>query len=58
MRAKGAVVDTVLFLALAFGAVALTGEAIGGQLLVKVAYVALPVALVGGWWRGRAVSQR
>jgi uncharacterized PurR-regulated membrane protein YhhQ (DUF165 family) len=50
--AVGALVDTVLFLALAFGAAALTWQAVGGQLLVKVVFVAVPVALLGGWLRG------
>jgi len=57
--AVGALADTALFLSLAFGLSALTGQAIGGQLLVKVGLVAVPVALVGGYLRGRrAVSVR
>lgn len=52
--AVGAVVDTCLFLVLAFGPAALTPQALAGQLVAKVLYVAVPVALIGGRWR-RAV---
>jgi queuosine precursor transporter len=53
--AVGAVVDTILFLWIAFGWGALTGQALAGQLLVKVVWVAIPLALIGGVVRGRAV---
>jgi uncharacterized PurR-regulated membrane protein YhhQ (DUF165 family) len=49
----GAIVDTLLFLSLAFGLAALTGEAVGGQLVGKVLWVAVPVAIVGGHIRNR-----
>lgn len=49
----GAVIDTALFLAIAFGAAAVTGEAMAGQLVGKVLWVAVPVAIVGGWLRTR-----
>lgn len=51
----GATVDTALFLGIAFGVAALTGEAITGQLVGKVLWVAVPVAIIGGWLRGRRV---
>lgn len=49
----GAVIDTVLFLGVAFGAAALTPQALAGQLVGKVLWVAIPVALVGGVIRSR-----
>ena len=52
----GAVVDTLIFLSLAFGVAALTGEAVAGQLVGKVLWVAVPVAIVGGWIRNRRKS--
>jgi uncharacterized PurR-regulated membrane protein YhhQ (DUF165 family) len=53
----GAVIDTAIFLGLAFGLAAVTAEAMGGQLVGKVLWVAVPVAIIGGWLRnrGRAV---
>lgn len=49
----GAVIDTILFLGIAFGLAALTVEAVTGQLVGKVLWVAVPVAVVGGWLRSR-----
>jgi len=49
----GAIVDTALFLGLAFGAAAITPQAITGQLIGKVLWVAIPVALFGGIMRSR-----
>lgn len=51
----GAVVDTALFLGVAFGAAAITPAAMAGQLVAKVLWVAVPVALVGGVIRSRRV---
>lgn len=45
-QAVGAVVDSLVFLSLAFGVSALTVETLAGQLLVKVVWVAVPVALL------------
>jgi uncharacterized PurR-regulated membrane protein YhhQ (DUF165 family) len=52
----GSVIDTVLFLAIAFGAAALTPQALAGQLVGKVLWVAIPVALIGGVIRSRQAS--
>ena len=49
----GSVIDTVLFLAIAFGVAALTPQALAGQLVGKVLWVAIPVALIGGVVRSR-----
>jgi uncharacterized PurR-regulated membrane protein YhhQ (DUF165 family) len=49
----GAVVDTALFLSIAFGWAAVTAESMGGQLVAKVLWVAIPVALIGGFIRSR-----
>ena len=49
----GAIIDTILFLGIAFGVAALTTEAITGQLVGKVLWVAVPVAIIGGWLRKR-----
>ena len=49
----GAVVDTALFLGIAFGLSAITLSAMTGQLVGKVLWVALPYAVIGGWIRSR-----
>lgn len=49
----GAVVDTALFIGIAFGAAALTWPVMAGQLVGKVLWVAIPVALIGSIARGR-----
>jgi uncharacterized PurR-regulated membrane protein YhhQ (DUF165 family) len=50
--AVGAIVDTLLFVSIAFGAAAVTAPTVAGQLLVKVVYGAAAVVLA------RAVVQR
>lgn len=54
----GALVDTALFLFLAFGAAAVTLPALAGQLVGKVLWVALPVAVIGGALRAVPVRQQ
>ena len=49
----GAVIDTALFIGIAFGFAAITAEVMAGQLVGKVLWVAVPVALVGGILRSR-----
>lgn len=53
----GAAIDTLIFVGLAFGAAAITPQVFAGQMLVKVVYVALPVAAFAAW-RVRALSVR
>lgn len=53
----GAIVDTFLFLWIAFGLAAVTWSAMAGQLLGKVIWVAVPVALLGGYVRSRREVQ-
>ena len=52
----GAVIDTALFLGIAFGAAAITPSAMAGQLVGKVLWVAIPVALIGGVIRSRRIA--
>lgn len=49
----GAITDTILFLWIAFGASSLTLSILAGQLVGKVLWVAVPVALIGGTLRNR-----
>lgn len=49
----GAVLDTAVFLALAFGLAAVTWQSLGGQLLGKVLWVAIPYAVIAGTLRER-----
>lgn len=49
----GAVVDTAIFLAIAFGAASVTGDVMAGQIVGKVLWVAVPVAIIGGLIRGK-----
>jgi uncharacterized PurR-regulated membrane protein YhhQ (DUF165 family) len=49
----GATIDTVVFLGVAFGTAAITSSAVAGQLVGKVLWVAVPVAVVGGILRAR-----
>lgn len=51
----GAVVDSVLFLWLAFGAAAVTGDGVAGLVLGK-AYMILPAFLIVGWSRQRRAA--
>lgn len=44
----GAIVDTAIFLGIAFGAAAITWNTMAGQLVGKVLWVAIPVAVTGG----------
>ena len=44
----GAIIDTAIFLGFAFGVAAITPQVMAGQLVGKVFWVAIPVALVGG----------
>ena len=51
----GSIVDSVLFLALAFGVAAVTVDGVAGMLLGK-AYMILPAIVLVGWVRGRRVA--
>ena len=57
-QAVGATVDTAVFITLAFGASALTWQTFGGQLLVKVVWVAVPIAALYKWRASRALPVR
>lgn len=52
----GAIVDTAIFLGIAFGTAAVTWNALTGQLIGKVLWIAIPVALIGGLVRRRATA--
>lgn len=49
----GAIVDTALFIGIAFGWAALTPAVLAGQLVGKVLWVAVPVAIAGGALQSR-----
>jgi uncharacterized PurR-regulated membrane protein YhhQ (DUF165 family) len=54
----GAIIDTILFIGIAFGFQALTPTVMAGQMVGKVLWVAIPFAVFGGFFRSKFFSKK